>query len=199
MITFSRIVMYVRSRGVWSVCIMYMHSFFAFCFSRFFHPQNHSFPLINILLLKMTDWFAHIIIMCELLATKCDFLLAGWLPCHRHNTAKSTKQTTVSTRTVFSSAPRNLFTMTLVNRSCTSSANLMSKPFLIYCRIFFGRHRANAVSWMQIQLTWTTKLHLYTRLGIVLYTSNIQHIRGAKSFLSTFIYNKVNISKPMYI
>lgn len=119
------------------ICL-YMHSFFAFRFSRFFHPQNHSFPLINILLLKMTDWFAHIIIMCELLATKCDFLLAGWLPCHRHNTAKSTKQTTVSTRTVFSSAPRNLFTMTLVNRSCASSANLMSKPFLIYCRIFLA-------------------------------------------------------------
>lgn len=116
-------------------------------------PPKDLFPLINILLLKMTDWFAHIIIMCEqaservyecVFVFKCDFF--SWLLSHRQNTVKYTKKPQFLTpaRTSFFHSlfvPRNLFTMTLVNRSCASSANLMSKPFLIYCEIFFFTRR----------------------------------------------------------
>lgn len=124
------------------------------------------------------------------------FFLVGCLLCHRQNTAKYTKQTTILPALFCCCVPPNLFTMTLVNRSCASSANLMSKPFLIYCEFFF-RQTQSQPRWCKHN--WWHAKHglqslLYTRHVIVLYTER------AKSFLSTSIYKTVNthIARLLY-
>lgn len=133
-------------RGVYDLFVYAF--FFRISFFAFFPPPKPFISADKHFTFR-NDW---LVCTHHYYATKCDFLLASWLPCHRHNTAKSTKQTTVSTRTVFSSTPRNLFTMTLVNRSCASSANLMSKPFLIYCRIFLAD--TEPTLWVGCKYNW---------------------------------------------
>lgn len=84
------------------------------------------------------------------------------------------------------SMPRNLFTMTLVNRSCASSANLMSKPFLIYCRVFFPQ----TTQWVDAN----TKL-LYTR-HIVFYTHTEEWNRFCLlSFIKQSQYQRAHIAR----
>lgn len=145
----------------------------------------------------MTDWFAHIIIMCEyilsvrLVLNATFFVL--WIPCHRQNTQNKPH----FCPHFFSPLLRNLFTMTLVNRSCASSANLMSKPFLIYCDFF--SQTQNQLCYLNAskidgKQNMDYKIIIYTTCHCFIYRHTETHTREAKSFLSTSIYKAVNVS-----
>lgn len=152
----------------------FQHSFFAF-----FSPQNHSFPLINILLLKMTDWFAHIIIMCECAVCVC-LLLNAIFSCWLAAMPPAQDSQIHKTNRSFHPQPAHFFllhaTKFVYHDACKwilciiCQLNVKAISYLL--QNFFRRHRVNSVSWMQTQLTWTTKL-LYTRHAIVLYTPHM--------------------------
>lgn len=85
--------------------------------------------------LKLTDWFAHIVCAC----LKRDFFPSRLAakPSAKYSQLLKTIHIFASYSIFFSSVLPNLFTVTLVNRCCASSANLMSEPFLIYCECVF--------------------------------------------------------------
>ena len=90
------------------------------------------------------------------------------------------------------SMPPNLFTMMLVNRSCASSANLMSKPFLIYCEIFFSRR--HKVNWKDAYMD--CKNIIYTACHCSIYTKRSKivfvyfHFLQSQYTYCTRVYNQ---------